>query len=277
MLKLMRPVTITTPTFLGKLHRAPAHITLSPNAGRQWTWKFSPNANSVPITPEIVDFGSRRIRLIHNGSVFEIFEHLGALRHILLGVDIEATAWNPFFGFAGGYLDYLQNACEPCPDDDIPWYTPSKPVRWEYIAKGNRPPAYTELHPTEERRLTITVYCNYPGLGELERTFAFDTPEDFQKVLLIPTQGWPRRNYWISKTLGSAFQWPYHSHVIWPQEHADEITLERFVAHRAQDILGGLSLLCKDGRIAGHVISRCSGHKADARVAQMAYPNLKRI
>jgi|GEM_PF-1119485 len=280
MLKLQRPVCYDGVPFWGIFHPAPSHLLLSPNADPndlRWYWQFSSQERPLEISPDIVDSEKRRIRLIWGNHALEIFEHLGALRHQLLGVTVSGTRWGPYAGSAAPYLRLLKDACVEYPEDRVRWHTVSEVIRHSYNSnRGGDEKAYTEIRPTNERRLCVTVTCAYKGLGSRTRIFHFSCPEELNMVYATPTQGWPRRNYYLSR-LASAARWPYHSEITWPQEHSRSETLDLFIQHRALDILGALSLLCRDGLFAANVTSYCSGHEADVQAVTCANQLLRQL
>lgn len=274
MLRLQESVSFEGMSFWNR----PSHIVFSPNANRRdprWYWRYSRFENPVEITPAIADCSKRRVRLSCGAHVLEVFEHMGALRHLLGGITIEGNGWTPYHGSSAHYLDVLLAHCQEA-DTVLPWYTIREPIRWSYSSnRGGCCPAHTQLRPNYQRQLAISVTCNYRGLGSTTEHFRFSSPESFKQVFGVPTQGWPRRNFYLSRAATNILGWPHHDEIVWPQEHSAKETLRLFVRHRVLDILGTLSLLCADGQLALDVVSYCSGHLADLKAVKASVNQLE--
>lgn len=115
----------------------------------------------------------------------------------------------------------------------------------------------------------MLVIINYPGLGTKSESFSFPNDDLLEMLCGVPNQGWPKWFYYISR-IASVFGWPHHNTVAWVQELGKEETLRLFLLHRVVDLLGALSLLCRDGLLSARVVSQCSGHEADLQTILQA-------
>ncbi len=266
--KLKSEVIIKGSNFFGRK----AEITFFPmEKDLRWWWEYYKHA-FIPIGPEIVDCRNRRLRLFFENKTLEIYEHIGLLRWFgLLGVMISGSGWPPYYGRSIEFWHAIKPFCIGDESQEITWYKleTSGPIYWIYpnTRAGHR--SFTAIFPTSEKRLLLEISVDYPGLGEQRMCFSLPDKETLEKICAAHNQGWPPYLYYLSK-IGGLFGWPHHRTAVWPQKHQKEETLEKFILHRAADLLGALSLLCRDGLFAGRVVSKYSGHQADLEVINMA-------
>ena len=257
--------------------------------GRSGTLLFSPNPDSHewtlcvtdddrrPIRPAMAGTESRRMVLRAEGVVLNVPEHILAARFAgIIGLSIgSAKPWPPYHGRALEVLSALNQARKINLFSNFPTYTVSEAVFFEYEKRrqGNR--AFTSIAPARplpesategnrmkyDERLTLKIVCNYPGLGEWERIYTLPDDAVLAKICSAHAPGWPPWLYYPSKMCSYVF-WPHHRHITWIQEHSLHEARELFALHRAQDLLGALALLCRDGTFAGTVCYHYSGHKA---------------
>lgn len=273
-IQLKSEVIIEGPNFLGlkgKITFSP----LKPEYG--WVWQDD-RSFFISINPAIVDDKTRRTRLFFQGKKIEIFEHIGVLRWFgLCGLSIKSSSWPPYYGRALEFWEAIKPVCEEDTSKEINWYTVKEPVRWTYPKPRNNRIAFTEIRPNAKKELKMEVRCSYPGFGGYTLYFCFPDNKELEKLCSVHTQGWPPYFYCFSR-IASKCGWPHHKAAIWIQDHGKELlTLEKFVYHRAADLLGTLSLLCQDGLLSANVISVCSGHKADIETVLKAYGLLYRL
>jgi len=85
-------------------------------------------------------------------------------------------------------------------------------------------------------------------------------------LLLSPTQGWPKRLYYLS-SLADFFGWPHHHRVCWPQKYAKKhthIVEAAFLNHRFLDLFGviGAKSLIGKKLLSCSIISYRGGHSS---------------
>lgn len=272
-IRLTQKVTIESPDFRGLKGKLTFYPLDSKNG---WMWR-SKESFLISINPAIVDNKVRRTRLYFQGRKLQIYEHIGVLRWFgLCGVSIESTLWPPYYGRAFEFWQAIKPLCEVDTSKDINWYTVREPVKWTYPKPRNNQTAFTEIRPNAKKELKMKITCNYPGMGAWTSYFSFPNNEKLEELCLAYGQGWPPYLYHFSK-IASKCGWPHHKASTWVQEHGKGlITLEQFINHRAADLLGALSLLCRDGLLSASVTSICSGHEADInaiiRADKLLYP-----
>lgn len=259
-IRLKSKVTIEGPNLWGFKSKF-IFCPLPPDYG--WMWR-SNRSFLVSINPGIVDTKARRTRLYFEGKKLQIFEHIGTLRWFrLCGVSITSSSWPPYYGRSLEFWQAIKPFCEEDTSKEINWYTLRKSVRWTYPKLRNNQTAFTEIRPNTKKELKIEIMCSYPGLGVWTNYFSFPNNERLEELCAVYSQGWPPYLYYLLK-IPSFFGWPHHKIATWVQEHGKGlIILEQFINHRAADLLGSLSLLCRDGLLSANVTSVCSGHKAD--------------
>ena len=264
-------------------------LLLSPNPkSHEWTLCVTDD-DRRPIRPTMADTESRRMVLRAGGVVLNVPEHILAARFAgIIGLSIGSSGpWPPYHGRALEILSALKQARKTQLFTDLPTYTVSEAVFFEYEKgrRGNR--AFTSIAPAEQlsesgtednrpvydTRLTLKIVCNYPGLGEWQRNYTLPDDAVLTKICSAHAPGWPPWLYYPSKVCSHIF-WPHHQHITWIQEHSREEARELFALHRAQDLLGALALLCRDGTFAGTVCSYYSGHKADVSAVKRADKHL---
>jgi hypothetical protein len=272
-LRLIQPVTVTGQPIFGRYE---AKATLSPVSRSQTSWQLiSPNSHcAIPIKAANLDlawFQNLAVDCGADGSWAHVLEHLLVLKWFgLVGVNLESTHCLPFTGSPRVFVDQVLPACQ---GDivDLPVKTVSREIYWEYPRKRGGEKAYTKIVPRDDGRLSLNVAINYSGLGEVHRTYEFPNEPLLEKITETCSQGWPPRRYWQS-VLGRSFGlWDHHEHVEWPKEFPNSsLTLQRFVDHRAVDLLGILASLLNGAWLSADVYSVCSGHQADLQVCQIA-------
>lgn len=259
-IRLTKKVIIEGPDFRGLKGKLTFYPLESKNG---WMWR-SKKSFLVSINSAIVDIKTRRTRLYFQGRKLQIYEHIGPLRWFgLCGVSIESTPWPPYYGRVFELWEAIKPYCKEDTSKDINWYTVREPVKWIYPNPRNGQIAFTEIRPNTGKELKMKITCNYPGMGVWTMFFSFPNNKELEELCLARNQGWPPYLYHFSK-IASKCGWPHHRTSTWIQEHEKGlIILEQFINHRAADLLGSLSLLCRDGLLSANVTSICSGHEAD--------------
>lgn len=274
-IQLKSKVTIEGPNLFG-LNGKLTFYPLDPKDGWQWIWwnKSLP----ISIDPAIINIKARRTMLCFEGKKLQVYEHIGVLRWFgLCGVSVESTSWPPYYDRSFEFWQAIKPFCKEDTSKEINWYTLRKSVRWTYPKLRNNQTAFTEIRPSTKKELKIEIMCNYPGLGAWTNYFSFPNNEELEKLCLAYGPGWPPYLYHFSK-IASKCGWPHHRAFTWVQEHEKGlITLEQFINHRAADLLGALSLLCRDGLLSADVTSVCSGHEADIKAIFQANELLCRL
>ena len=137
--------------------------------------------------------------------------------------------------------------------------------------KSNR---YVVLHPPfeESPQLYIRVILKYPKLGEWDECFVCNGDTDWIPIWSARTPGWPGMLRHGAKVL-SYCGWPHDPTIQWPIGNPQNI-LRTFAKHRAQDILGALSVL---GRLSGGVLSCCAGHRTDVMLLQQEVAHVNEL
>jgi hypothetical protein len=260
---LREPVLIEGKDIFGR----DSSIGFYPSVGKNWSWKISPN-QFITIRPSIVDAKKRRLTLSACGKKLEFYEHIGILRYFgLIGVQIQANQWPPFHGRAlelWSELEQYSIQKELCQR-----YTVSRPVCWAYSDKRGGHESFTEIAPSTDSSLTLDIFCSYPNLGTGSRTFSLPNLPLLKEMCATHSPGWPPWLHGLSRT-ADLLGWPHHKNITWGHEFENTSAIDKFILHRAQDILGALSLLCRDGIFVGHITSHCSGHQADLEAVKAA-------
>lgn len=261
-LKSEKTITIQGPNLWGFKSRL-MFSPLPPDYG--WMWRNN-RLFFISINPSIVDNKARRTRLYFEGKKLQIFEHIGVLRWFgLCGVSVTSSSWPPYYGRSFEFWQAIKHLCEEDTSKEINWYTLRKPVRWTYPKLRNNQTAFTEIRPNTKKELKMEITCSYPGMGVWTNYFSFPNNKELEELCAVYNQGWPPILYYLLK-IPSFFGWPHHKTAVWIQKHGKGLTtLEQFVNHRAADLLGSLSLLCRDGLLSASVTSICSGYKADIK------------
>lgn len=268
---LQYPITIQAPNFWGRS----SEIRFSPGPAAGWWWDV--DGCIVPITPECASSKHLRLRLSFHKKRFELYEHIGVLRFFGLTNVLVALSkpWPPHFGSGLPMWQKVKKYCQTDESQTLPWYTVAEALRWEYPEKRGGCVGFTEIQPATEPRLDLEVGYSYLLCGGLEvMNFSLPNEELLEQVCQYPSQGVQKGWYTLSK-ITSFFGWPVPNTTTWPKKLDPAEVRRRFVLHRAADLLGALSLLCKDGLFAGKIVSHCSGHRADIEVISRAWKMLK--
>ncbi len=261
-IRLKEKVDITGPDFWGRK----AKLSFLPTLVHGWHWK---TGVELIIDPEIATSRLWRTALSYYDRRLNIYEHIGVLRWFgLCNLFIESTPWFPYFGRP---LELWRAVNPHCQNDseEIKWYTIKKSVCWKYPKCRNGQEAFTKIYPHDRPELRVRVTISYPGLGTTSLGFCFPNKHQLEALCAVYNQGWPKCLYYFSK-IASLFGWPHHNSATWVQELGKRNALQLFAEHRVVDLLGDLSLLCRDGLLAAQVISCCSGHEADIEVIRKA-------
>lgn len=255
----------------------PSAITMSPSRLPGWYWK-QPDGTALPINHHLIGHARpRRIILRHERNALHVFEHIGVLR--FLGLDricLHASRWPPYHGCAGGLWTALSSACAETPAASQTWVTVTRPITWRYPRHRGGQEAFTTFLPAKEQKLFLAVLCNFPGIGEREvRLCLPDDQHHLPSILHARAFGHPGFLRHPARFASKIGLWPHAQRICWFDGSNAEAVLDEIVWHRAQDLLGALSILCCDGRmLAGTVVSHCSGHYADAQVVHEAGSHL---
>ena len=258
-IRLKTSVTIQGPNLWGLNGK----ITFHPSGSRDgWIW-WVRNSFNTSISPAIIDKKARRTRLYCQGKKLQIFEHIGALRFFgLCRVYIESTTWPPYHGRSIELWQAIRKHCKEDTSEEINWYALRKPVRWTYPKPRNSKIAFTEIRPSTKKQLRLKIMCSYPGLQSCQLEFSFPNRDVLEELCRVHSPGWPPILYHLLK-VPSLFGWPHYKKIFWPQDYSKTEASIKLVHHRALDLLGALSLLCRDGLLSADVTSICSGHEAD--------------
>ena len=273
-IRLKSKVTIEGSNLLGLKGK----LTFYPSDLRDgWGWMWWKKSLPLSIDPSIVDTKARRTRLYFEGRKLQVYEHIGVLRWFgLCEVSIESTQWPPYHGRSIELWQAIKPFCEEDRSRDINWYTIRKPVKWIYPKLRNNQTAFTEISPNTKKELNIRIMCSYPGLEVCEISFTFPNRKRLEQICSVYNQGWPPILYHVLK-LPSIFGWPHHKKILWPQHYSKARAAMEFTYRRAADLLGALSLLCRDGLLSADVTSICSGQKADIKAIFQAHELLYRL
>lgn len=232
-----------------------------------------------PITSDIAEYRKRRIRLsnyFYKGGVkgLEIYEHIGILQWFgLSGVTIFSDKWPPYSGRSWEFWSAIRPFCRRDESSGLKWHTVKNIVNIEPLAKFGQKEdkrRYLAIFPASKKELELEITVDYPGLGKRISLFFFPNEELLEKICSALTVGWPPYLRHISKTLSVLGFWPHHERIVWPDRQDKKKILDDFVLHRAADLLGALSLLCRDGLFAGRVVSYCAGHAIDLKAIKAA-------
>jgi len=237
-----------------------------------WFWRGpSVSKNIHEIEPGIIQGKNRRIELVNRIGTLSVYEHIGVLRFFNLvgGLEIGGIGWPPYDGGAIGLWKAIKPACV-AEKMDVPLYSVSKTVRYEYKNMRGDRKAFTEIRPSSDGRLTLDITRSFSGRGTYRHVFQFPDNELLEHICHAKPLGCPSILYHFSRVISPAFNWPHHKSILWPQEHGKEDLLREIVHHATLDTLGALSLLCRDGYFVGHVVSECSGHEADVGAVLLA-------
>lgn len=228
-----------------------------------WWWRENQHAPSLLVNPGIINLKSRRTQLFSGNNKLEVYEHIGALRWFgLCDVLIESTPWPPYHGRFLELWQAIKPYCQEVDSREISWYTLEKKVKWVYPEPRNGLTAFTEICPNDRKELKISLISSYPGLKTSEINLVFPNKDLLEELSAVCSQGWPPILYYLLK-IPSFFRWPHYNNIVWAQQQGKESASIKFAHHRVVDLLGLLSILCRDGLLSANVTSVCSGHKAD--------------
>lgn len=264
-IRLKQKVTVRGPNLWHcDLWRSEGQVIFTPSIDKGWWWKIE-GAPAVLIDPAVVDVGSklRRARLVFGNRKMEVFEHISVLRWLgLCDLLLESTPWPPHFGRPFDFWQAVKPHCQEDSSREIKWYTVRKTVKWVY-PESRRVRGFTEIRPSTDKRLKLIVTRHYAGLEPRTEEFIFPNQNLLEKLCLVPSQGWPSYLYYPLKTASMFLDWPHLESAVWIRERGREKASWDFLYHGVIDLLGALSLLCRDGLLSADVISFCSGHRAD--------------
>lgn len=251
--ELTESVVVEGPNFWGRRSR----LVLEPIDKPGWYWRTK--GEDVLITPKLLRYRQNRLVLEHGRSRLNVYEHIGAFR--FLGLDsvcIHSDPWPPYDG-CGKELGEKISFKLRRHGSISAWSCAGG------TASAGRAAAvgFSPSHDT----LTVDVYIDYRGLGDLSA--AWDFPHNsFDRFASVRAPGWGlgrKPVAWLMSKLG----WPHYRHVNWPDFSEKEKTLESFALHRTFDILGALSVLPPPGHIlSGKFFSQCAGHKEDVALVR---------
>lgn len=252
--------------------------------GHSNKWKFGVADGAVDIDPDHVRSGRRQL-VLHNATTgfgMGIAEHILPLRFAgLVAVSISGSRQPPYFGRTLEVWNAVKNhLCDT--GISLPLYSVKNPVQWQYPRRREGHRSFVSIDPPSKAgTLKLDITCTFAGIGSERRVFEFPNPALLEEVLAARTLGWPRSLRWPA---GVAFRagWPHFPRIMWaPARDSDQETRRvcrrEIVKHRAQDLLGALALLCKDGMFVGDVLSVCGGHASDLNVVTEAFSELVQI
>ena len=226
------------------------------------------------LSPHLLFLGSSYLVLRRGNGQDPIVipEHILALRHAVLGVK-----WYPETGqvpYEGGAKDFSAGlfAASEISNDPIPTYTVSREL--EHVVEERKFRRVVRIRPhTGECGLILQVHVRY-SFGEATHVYHVWEDGVFERLVQSRPLGKPACFRLPLKLFG----WPHYGQVLWAKQEIDrvgrEAVLEEICAHRALDMLGALSFLCKDGLFVGRVESEYGGHSLDVPLVEDAYPLL---
>lgn len=277
-LQLVRPVEVEGPSLFGS-HRARVKFS-PPEQGHDFEWMYT-----FPLGNTRIDAESVRACPIHNlavvadgRTVAHVLEHLLPLKFFgLLGLSMSSTHCLPYFGNATPFVSEVLKASQLV-TLDVPMVTVDQEYSWTYPRKRAGHTAFTTIRPRQDGKIVMYIMVDYPSLGSLTKTYTLPDDDTLFRITSVPSQGWPRYRYTLSKVLSLCGLWQHHRSIEWPQEYASSLcALERFADHRALDLLGALATLVNGHCLSADVFSVCSGHIADIEVCRSAQKRLVNI
>ncbi len=244
-----------------------------PKQGREFEWTYVSPFEVTQINTENVCARTQNLSVVHAGhTMAHVLEHLLPLKFFgLQGLGFSSTHCLPYFGNGLPFVDQVLQATREI-SVDLPVYTVSRECAWFYPKERAGRKAFTALFPRKDDKIVMHITIDYPGLGFLTKTYTLPDDELLRWLSSVCAQGWPKWRYGVSKVLSKVGLWKHHDSVEWPQYHESEksVVLDRFVDHRALDLLGSLALLVNGCRLSVDVISVCSGHIADLNACREA-------
>lgn len=268
-LKLMHPVVIKGRDLFG----LPSKITFHPGPLEVPGWYWLHRGELMPITSVMATTKKRRIVLeINFIKQLQVFEHIGFLRWMgFNNLVIEANGWPPFCGGALFYYQRLRGAAVPAPGE-VSYRTVTGACQWLYPERRKERWG-VEILPGVSPTLQLNISCEFPGLlGKFDQKLVLPDDDLLMQILQANTVGLP---HWLHNPARILAPRKFRS-IGWLHQLGVEKFRERMLLHRAQDILGALSLLC-DGKhlFAGTVDSHCAGHQADIYTVRDAETKLR--
>lgn len=262
-LKLSKTVQLYGKDFLGR--RAMMSFAPAPRPG--W-YVQADRAAASSIGMENVCSKFRRLVVSKGPYRLNCYEHIAPLRWMgLANVILDLTPRTPYFSSPFDVWKHIQPHCETDEETVVPWVTINRAFDWFYPNSQR----YTKISPATEPSLKVRIIVDYPGLGKREGIFTI--PPLNERIITVPTQGWPPSLYYLSYA-ASLLGWPHHDRITWAKQYSPQVALERFIWHRLTDILGALTLIHPHRLFAGEVVSHCSGHRADIACVRQAQGSL---
>lgn len=240
-----------------------AHLTFTPAEKPGWFWRPEPGAQPLPINRDVMGVKKRSVLLAHRDRELNIYEHIGCLRFSGIdGVILESTPRPPYHGRALEVFEPLHGECKG-DGTFFDWVYLKTAVKadipqapWRYVTA-------TPLTDGQAPGLYAKVFCAYPHLGE-GKTHVFQIPgEDLTGIWKELTPGMPRWLYRLSKWGHEVRLWRNHHCINWGRHTPPAITLDRFIRHRFQDLLGALCLVDHLRLPAMNIESHMGGHRVD--------------
>ncbi len=225
------------------------------------------------LTPDLFALGRfHSLTLKKDDSrVIRVPEHILALRHFVLGVHwIPGGVYVPYEGGAGEFTRLILQNSEVV--ENPHWFTVALPV--EFKSSKNGLQQRICISPNQNREIVIQVRSRYP-FGQAEHIYRFNTQEELR--LVASARPVSRLSFlgWLLNSI-----WPHYDKVLWLEKElklkkisVDDL-LEEICAHRALDILGDFSSLCKDGFFSATIESDCASHAMDMQVLPIAAKSL---
>jgi len=275
---LKKPIVYEGRNFFGRK----AQLKFTPHSGEipgSWFWRGpSVSKKMHEIGPDIIQEKNRRIELVNRFGTLPVYEHIGVLRffNLIGNLEIGGIGWPPYDGGAIGLWKAIQPACVT-EKINVPLYSVSKTVRYEYKNMRGGRKAFTEIRPSSDGRLTLDITRSFSGKGTYRHVFQFPDNELLEHICRAKPLGYPTVLYHLSRVVSPVLNWPHHKSILWPQEHEKGDLLREIVHHATLDTLGALSLLCRNGYFVGHIVSECSGHEADVKAVLLANECIVRV
>lgn len=251
--------------FLGRKTKA----MFRPSGSRNW---MIASNEPTELSPHLLFLGSSCLVLRRGNSQDPIVipEHILALRHAVLGVK-----WYPESSqvpYEGGAKDFSAGlfAASEISNEPIPTYTVSREL--EHVVEERKFRRAVRIRPhVGEHGLILQVHIRY-SFGEATHVYHVWEDGVFERLVRARPLG---KLAWLSRLPLKLSGWPHYEQVIWPAQEikrvGTEAVLEEICAHRALDMLGALSFLCKDGLFVGRVESEYGGHSLDVPLVEEAY------
>ena len=195
-----------------------------------------------------------------------------------LGIDcvgvelIKGCKWPPYLGGAGLYYKKIS---EPgnlkITSEEIPIIVVKQDSSWMYSADSDRA---VSISKGDSKRLVLDISAQWKPLPRCVKRLIID--QDIMNYLLTKVfnakpQGYPNYRFHLAR-IASIFGWPNLNYISWVSDYPSEkLASYQWWLHRAQDLLGDLSLADHIALPIGYVYSFDGGHLADLNCLKKSY------